>query len=144
MEDEFGVSYNPLKKTTSKTLEKESIAKSQRKILSFNKQIKDENEIEIHSPQNCKKSGLDYFRRINTEPVKILDAPSLHDDFYFNLVDWSASNFITIGLINHVYSLNFSNNKSFKLHTYDNGAIVSSISSNNTGDRIAVGNTQGE
>lgn len=95
--------YNPLKKTTNKSLEKESIAKSQRKILSFNKNInnKDENEIEIHSPQKKLNSytshNNDYNRKINTESIKILDAPSLHDDFYFNLVDWAQTNFITIG-----------------------------------------------
>lgn len=113
------VSYNPLKKTTKKSLEKESLIKSQRKILSFHKPIKDDNgnhDVDINSPNNQKYTNgeASYSRKINTESVKILDAPSLHDDFYFNLVDWSATNFITIGLINHIYSLNFSTNKSFK------------------------------
>jgi cell division cycle 20-like protein 1 (cofactor of APC complex) len=122
------------------------MGKSQRKILSFNKNFHNENDVEIHSPdlssKKCKTTN--YSRKINTESVKVLDAPSLQDDFYFNLVDWSESNFITIGLINHVYSLNASTNKSFKLHSYNNGAIVSSICSNNSGDLIAVGNTLGE
>ena len=113
--EEDNMHYNPLKKTTKKSLEKESMGKSQRKILSFQKSIKDENEIEIHSPDHIKNyKPTNYSRKINTQPVKILDAPSLQDDFYFNLVDWSESNFITIGLINHVYSLDANSNRSFK------------------------------
>ena len=143
------MAYNPLKKTTKKSLEKESLAKSQRKILSFHKPVKDDlnnHDIDIHSPNNKKYANAEsyYSRKINTESVKIQDAPSLHDDFYFNLVDWSPTNLITIGQINHVYSLNFTSNKSFKLHSFNNGAMASSISSSNNGDKIAVGNTLGE
>ena len=29
-------------------------------------------------------------RVIPSQPFKVLDAPSLQDDFYLNLVDWSA------------------------------------------------------
>lgn len=29
-------------------------------------------------------------RVIPQQPFKVLDAPSLQDDFYLNLVDWSA------------------------------------------------------
>jgi hypothetical protein len=36
-------------------------------------------------------------------PVQVLDAPSLQDDFYLNLVDWSASNVLAVGLGSSVY-----------------------------------------
>ena len=35
--------------------------------------------------------------------VQVLDAPSLQDDFYLNLVDWSSQNMLAIGLGTCVY-----------------------------------------
>ena len=37
-------------------------------------------------------------RKIAKIPFKVLDAPQLSDDFYLNLVDWSDSNNIAVGL----------------------------------------------
>jgi len=31
-------------------------------------------------------------------PFKVLDAPQLQDDFYLNLVDWSSTNILAVGL----------------------------------------------
>lgn len=42
-------------------------------------------------------------RRIPRVPYKVLDAPSLQDDFYLNLLDWSASNVVAVGLGSSVY-----------------------------------------
>jgi len=36
-------------------------------------------------------------------PFKVLDAPELQDDFYLNLVDWSALNVLAVGLSKSVY-----------------------------------------
>ncbi len=33
-----------------------------------------------------------------TCPSQVLDAPALQDDFYLNLVDWSAQNVLAVGL----------------------------------------------
>ena len=37
-------------------------------------------------------------RKIPKIPYKVLDAPQLRDDFYLNLVDWSDSNNLAVGL----------------------------------------------
>jgi cell division cycle 20-like protein 1 (cofactor of APC complex) len=37
-------------------------------------------------------------REVSKVPYKVLDAPSLSDDFYLNLVDWSEKNFLAVGL----------------------------------------------
>ena len=47
-------------------------------------------------------------RRIPSKSFKILDAPSLCDDFYLNLVDWSPSNILSVGLGTTVYLWNAS------------------------------------
>ena len=45
-------------------------------------------------------------RRIAPNPYRILDAPGLQDDFYLNLVDWSAQNILAVSLESSVYVWN--------------------------------------
>ena len=42
-------------------------------------------------------------RRVLTAPERVLDAPGLVDDYYLNLLDWSAGNQVAIGLERNVY-----------------------------------------
>ena len=42
-------------------------------------------------------------RKISHVPFKVLDAPALQDDFYLNLVDWSSTNALCVGLSSSVY-----------------------------------------
>ncbi|VAH74706.1 unnamed protein product [Triticum turgidum subsp. durum] len=42
-------------------------------------------------------------RKVPKTPHKVLDAPSLQDDFYLNLVDWSSQNMLAVGLGTCVY-----------------------------------------
>jgi cell division cycle 20-like protein 1 (cofactor of APC complex) len=42
-------------------------------------------------------------RKIPKAPYKVLDAPALQDDFYLNLIDWSNSNILAVGLGSAVY-----------------------------------------
>jgi len=42
-------------------------------------------------------------RKVARTPFKVLDAPALADDFYLNLVDWSAGNVLAVGLGSTVY-----------------------------------------
>lgn len=42
-------------------------------------------------------------RKVSKVPYKVLDAPQLQDDFYLNLVDWSSSNLLAVGLSGAVY-----------------------------------------
>jgi len=50
-------------------------------------------------------------RKINKNPYKVLDAPDLTDDFYLNLVDWSAQNTLAVGLGHCVYLWNAQNSQ---------------------------------
>ena len=45
-------------------------------------------------------------RKIAPNPFRILDAPGLQDDFYLNLVDWSAQNILAVALESSVYVWN--------------------------------------
>jgi cell division cycle 20-like protein 1 (cofactor of APC complex) len=42
-------------------------------------------------------------RKVSKVPFKVLDAPQLQDDFYLNLVDWSSTNVLAVGLMGAVY-----------------------------------------
>jgi cell division cycle 20-like protein 1 (cofactor of APC complex) len=42
-------------------------------------------------------------RQISRAPFKVLDAPELADDFYLNLVSWSSTNVLGVGLNSCVY-----------------------------------------
>lgn len=50
-------------------------------------------------------------RVIAKAPTKVLDAPGLLDDYYLNLMDWSNSNLIGVGLENYVYFWSAANSK---------------------------------
>ena len=65
-------------------------------------------------------------RRIPKEPFKVLDAPQLQDDFYLNLVDWSSTNILAVGLNGAVYIWSASNQNVQKLcEVADDDAITS-------------------
>ena len=85
-------------------------------------------------------------RRISKAPYKVLDAPSLSDDYYLNLVDWSANNTLAVGLGKCVYLWNASTSQVTKLH--DLGQLspdhhVTSVSWSHTGAHLAVGTSKG-
>ncbi|KAJ2660323.1 substrate-specific activator of APC-dependent proteolysis [Coemansia sp. RSA 1200] len=42
-------------------------------------------------------------RKIPKEPVKVLDAPGICDDYYLNLMDWSSTNQVAVALASEVY-----------------------------------------
>lgn len=42
-------------------------------------------------------------RKISKTPFKVLDAPALKDDYYLNLLDWSSSNILAVGLASNIY-----------------------------------------
>ena len=65
-------------------------------------------------------------RKIPKEPFKVLDAPQLQDDFYLNLVDWSSTNILAVGLNGAVYIWSASNQNVQKLcEVADDDAITS-------------------
>lgn len=59
--------------------------------------------------------GIKSTRKIPKIPFKVLDAPNLRDDFYLNLVDWSAANYLAVGLGPAVYIWSACNSRVTKL-----------------------------
>lgn len=49
--------------------------------------------------------------KFNSKPIKILEAPYLIDNFYYNLLDWGFQNQIIVSLGNKIFCWNFQNQK---------------------------------
>lgn len=67
-------------------------------------------------------------RTISKTPYKVLDAPELKDDFYLNLVDWSSTNLLGVGLGSCVYLWSAESSKVVKLCDLGNVNPVTSVS----------------
>lgn len=95
--------------------------------------------------------------KIERNPVKVLEAPSLLDDYYLSLVAWSKTNLIAVGLEDTVYMFNFLSN-SVKKHfsiprsgvsgvfgtDNDVNSYVCSLTYEEGGYSLAVGDSLGQ
>lgn len=75
----------------------------------------------------------------------MLDAPQLSDDFYLNLVDWSESNHLAVGLMSSVYIWSASSSAVIKLHEYSHNhdGPASVCWSRQGGNYLATGTLSG-
>ncbi|KAL0916219.1 hypothetical protein M5K25_013712 [Dendrobium thyrsiflorum] len=83
-------------------------------------------------------------RKVSKAPHKVLDAPSLQDDFYLNLVDWSSQNVLAVGLGTCVYLWNASTSKVTKLCDLGNRDGVCSVQWTREGSYLAIGTSLGD
>jgi len=84
-------------------------------------------------------------RKISRSPFKVLDAPALQDDFYLNLVDWSSSNILAVGLGTSVYLWSACTSKVTKLcELAPQQDSVCSVAWTQRGTYLGVGTNSGE
>ncbi|KAF0933639.1 hypothetical protein E2562_018872 [Oryza meyeriana var. granulata] len=83
-------------------------------------------------------------RKVPKTPHKVLDAPSLQDDFYLNLVDWSSQNMLAVGLGNCVYLWSASNCKVTKLCDLGPRDSVCAVHWTREGSYLAIGTGLGD
>ena len=85
-------------------------------------------------------------RKISKVPYKVLDAPQLQDDFYLNLVDWSATNVLAVGLQGAVYIWSAATSIVQKLCevNVESGDQITSVNWSQKGNHLAVGTHQGK
>lgn len=82
-------------------------------------------------------------RKINKNSKKILDAPALSDDFYLNVIDWSFSNQLAVGLGDSIFVWNANNSKVSRVcEVPDN--IVTSVSWSQTDPFLSIGCQRGQ
>lgn len=81
-------------------------------------------------------------RKIQKSPVRIMDAPNIHDDFYSNLLDWSAADDLAVALEGKVYLWNASNNR-VSLSCDVDPCAITSVKWSPDGHSLAVGSSSG-
>ncbi|XP_077236902.1 FIZZY-related 3 [Tasmannia lanceolata] len=83
-------------------------------------------------------------RKISKTPHKVLDAPSLQDDFYLNLVDWSSQNVLAVGLGTCVYLWTASTSKVIKLCDLGPSDSVCAVQWTREGSYLSIGTNLGD
>lgn len=83
-------------------------------------------------------------RKISRVPYKVLDAPALADDYYLNLVDWSANNVLAVALGPSVFLWSASSSKVTKLCELAPGDSITSVTWAVRGSQVAVGTFSGQ
>ena len=83
-------------------------------------------------------------RKIPKVPYKVLDAPALQDDFYLNLIDWSAQNTLAVGLSSCVYLWSAQFSRVTKLCDLGISDTITSVNWAPKGHHLSVGTNSGE
>ncbi|XP_077248136.1 cell division cycle 20.2, cofactor of APC complex-like [Tasmannia lanceolata] len=79
-------------------------------------------------------------RHISQTAERTLDAPDIVDDYYLNLLDWSSTNVVAIGLGNTLYLWNAANSATEELpEVREDDGPITSVSWALDGTHIAVG-----
>lgn len=117
-----------------------------KRILSFNAKppSNDKEDLRANYNRPLKKSTSTAFRRrILTSPERVLDAPGLADDYYLNLLDWSASNIVAIGLDKNVYLWNADTGEVDAL-CYLGADSIASLAWTDDGSFLSIGTAEGD
>jgi len=89
------------------------------------------------APGQAKPRAL--FRHIPQTAERTLDAPDLLDDYYLNLLDWSANNVLAVALANTVYLWDATTSSIAELLTAEEDGPVTSVQWAPDGRFLAVG-----
>lgn len=81
------------------------------------------------------------FRQIAKIPYRVLDAPSLADDFYYDLIDWSSTDMLAVALGKSIFLAD--NATGDVLHLCDTENEYTSLSWVGAGSHLAVGQGNG-
>ncbi|CEP08699.1 hypothetical protein [Parasitella parasitica] len=118
-----------------------------KRILSFVPEPPQNSRINIS--KNAPQAKLDTHtsshvkRHILLTPEKILDAPYMDDDYYLNVLDWSKSNVVAVGLGKAVYLWN-ADNGTIQALNYNYDDQVASVNWSGDGTYLAVGTSSGD
>ena len=89
--------------------------------------------------------GASKARKIPTQPERVLDAPGLVDDFYLNLLSWSAQNAVAVALEGATYIWRADTGSVSQLGDVSpTGTFVSSVDFSNDGLFLGIGLDSGE
>lgn len=81
---------------------------------------------------------------ISKIPQKILEIPGLEDNYYSNFLSWSKDDLIALVLANSVFIMNNKTGSIDKLYEAFDCEEITSLSWDDTGKLLAMGNILGE
>lgn len=81
------------------------------------------------------------FREIAKVPYRVLDAPSLADDFYFDLIDWSKTDILAVALGKSIFLSDNTTNQ--VTHLTSSESDFTSLNWVESGSHLAVGSSTG-
>ena len=88
-------------------------------------------------------SEFETIRKIPQEPERILDAPNLNDNFYYNPLDWGSKNILSVSLGSYNYLWNYNNLETYLLTKNENEIEYCSSSFMDNGVCLALGLNNG-
>jgi len=88
-------------------------------------------------------SEFEAIRKIPQEPERILDAPNLNDNFYYNPLDWGSKNILSVSLGSYNYLWNYNNLETYLLTKNENEIEYCSSSFMDNGVCLALGLNNG-
>jgi cell division cycle protein 20 (cofactor of APC complex) len=99
------------------------------------------NQRVLYSQNKGKSALVQAGRHIKSDPVRVLDAPDIMDDFYLNLIAWSSSNVLAVALGPTIYLWNAVTSEIAELMTLeDETDYIASVSwIQQGGTHLAVG-----
>lgn len=86
-------------------------------------------------------SPVKQFKNISKVPYRVLDAPSLADDFYYSLVDWSSTDILAVALGKSVFLSEHQTGE--VIHLCDTPNEYTSLSWMGAGSHLAIGQGNG-
>ena len=89
-------------------------------------------------------SEFETIRKIPQEPERILDAPNLNDNFYYNPLDWGSKNILSVSLGSYNYLWNYNNLETYLLTKNQNEIEYCSSSFMDNGVCLALGLNNGD
>lgn len=132
------------KSNYSRTEMKETV---ERKLFCYstNKKRKnalhDEESILTFQEKAYEKQSL---RKIESTPCKVLDAPGMEDDFYKQVLEWTSTNLLLVGLRQSIYSwAPDTNNTEVVFSSEAKEDRVTALKANREGSHLLVGTSSG-
>ncbi len=121
-------------------------AHGQFKILSFHpkEQNKENADLNIALGEDIAIKSLRKNYLFNKKEIKILEAPTLMDSFYFNILSFSTDDILAVALSNHIYTFDYKNNVTREIISAEENRLFSSLSfSKDNKSILAAGSVHG-
>ena len=135
--------YNPVDElelvqgSRKKRMPSDSICSKRRNTFRYSKRKENRSIFSKEMCFNIESSKKGY--KINKNPVKVIEAPGLLDDFYLNLLSWGRNNIVSVGLEESVFLFNFRNNEVINHLSLSSRKSADEINSINDIDKYVCG-----